>query len=155
MTGTPPLRRAGPEDAAAIADLVNRAYEKYVARIGRKPRPMTADYGAAVMAHEMWVAEEGGVIVAALELVPEADVLLIENIAVDPAHQGRGFGRTLLAFAEDEARRQGHAALRLYTNEKMTENIAIYTRLGYRETGRGARRGLNVVYMRKRLAADA
>lgn len=152
MTAVPPLRRAEPADAPAIAALVNRAYEKYVPRIGRKPRPMTADYDAAVTAHQMWVFEVGGVIVAALELIPEKEVLLIENIAVDPAQQGTGLGKLLLAFAEDEARRQGFAALRLYTNEKMTENIAIYARFGYRTTGRRTRRGFNVVFMRKELS---
>jgi len=148
---TAPPRRARPDDAPAIATLVNRAYEKYVARIGRKPRPMTADYDAAVLKHQVWVVENGGAVVAALELIPEKDVLLIENIAVDPAHQGEGLGRTLLAFAEAEAQRQGFPALRLYTNEKMTENITLYTRCGYRKTGRKVRRGFNVVFMRKRL----
>lgn len=146
-----PPRRARPEDAAAIAALVNRAYDKYVERIGRKPRPMTADYDRAVAAHQMWVIEDGGAIVAALELIPEKGVLLIENVAVDPARQGTGLGRTLLALAEAEARRQGFPALRLYTNEKMTENIALYTRHGYRKTGRRTRRGLDVVFMRKTL----
>ena len=149
---SPPPRRARPEDAQAIAALVNRAYEKYEERIGRKPRPMTADYDHAVAAHQMWVVEDGGAIVAALELIPEKGVLLIENIAVDPAHQGTGLGKLLLAFAEAEARRQGFATLRLYTNAKMTENIAIYTRFGYRKTGRKTRRGFSVVFMRKRLA---
>jgi ribosomal protein S18 acetylase RimI-like enzyme len=147
-----PPRRARPEDAPVIAALVNRAYDKYVERIGRKPRPMTADYDAAVASHQMWVMEDGGAVVAALELIPEKDVLLLENIAVDPAYQGTGLGKLLLAFAEDEARRQGYSAIRLYTNAKMTENIAIYTRLGYRKTGRKTRRGFNVVFMRKRLA---
>jgi len=149
-----PPRGARPEDASAIAALVNRAYEKYVARIGRKPRPMTADYDAAVASHQMWVVEDGGTVVAALELIPEKDVLLLENIAVDPARQGTGLGKRLLAFAEEEARRQGFAAIRLYTNEKMTENITIYTRFGYRKTGRKARRGFNVVCMRKRLGTS-
>jgi GNAT superfamily N-acetyltransferase len=146
-----PPRRARPGDAAAIAALVNRAYEKYVDRIGRKPRPMTADYDKAVAAHQMWVVEDAGAIAAALELIPEKDVPLIENIAVDLAHQGTGLGRTLLAFAEDEARRQGYAALRLYTNEKMTENIAIYAHCGYRKIGRRTRRDFTVVFMRKAL----
>jgi len=148
------MRRATAPDAPAIAALVNRAYEKYVPRIGRKLRPMTADYDAAVASHQMWVIEDGGVIVAALELIPEKDVLLIENVAVDPAQQGTGLGKLLLAFAEDEAQRQGYAALRLYTNAKMTENIALYTRYGYRTTTRGRRRGLDVVHMRKRLATS-
>jgi ribosomal protein S18 acetylase RimI-like enzyme len=147
-----PPRRARPDDAPTIAALVNRAYDKYVERIGRKPRPMTADYDAAVIAHQMWVVEDARAVVAALELIPEKGVLLIENIAVDPTHQGTGLGKLLLAFAEVEARRQGYETLRLYTNAKMTENIALYTRYGYRTTTRGTRRGLNVVYMRKALS---
>lgn len=148
----PQLRRATAQDAPAIADLVNRAYDKYVARIGRKPRPMTADYDAAVAKHDVWVLADGGVIAGVLEMIPERGVLLIENIAVDPAQQGTGLGKLLLAFAEEEARRQGFSVLRLYTNAKMTENIALYTRYGYRTTTRGRRRGLDVVYMRKKLA---
>jgi ribosomal protein S18 acetylase RimI-like enzyme len=150
-----PPRRARPGDAAAIAALVNRAYDKYVARIGRSPRPMTADYDKAVEKHQMWVVEDGGAVVAVLELIPEKGVLLIENVAVDPAHQGEGLGKTLLALAEAEARRQGFPTLRLYTNEKMTENIALYTRYGYRKTGRRTRRGLDVVFMRKNIEARA
>jgi ribosomal protein S18 acetylase RimI-like enzyme len=154
MSAAPPCRRAQPEDAAAIAALVNRAYAKYVLRIGRKPMPMLADYADAIRRHDVWVAESDGTIVAALVLIPEAETLLIENIAVDPAHQGGGLGRTLMTFAESEARRQGYASIRLYTNEKMTENIAIYGRLGYRETGRETLRGLHVVHMRKELGDD-
>jgi ribosomal protein S18 acetylase RimI-like enzyme len=155
MTGAPPLRRARPEDAAAIAGLVNRAYEKYLPRIGRPPAPMLADYPDVIRRHEVWAAEADGAIIAVLVLIPENDVLLIDNIAVDPARQAAGLGRRLMAFAESEAQRQGFAALRLYTNEKMTENIAFYTRLGYRETGRDVLRGLYVVHMRKDLSADA
>jgi N-acetylglutamate synthase-like GNAT family acetyltransferase len=148
-----PPRRARPEDAPAIAALVNRAYDKYIARIGRKPRPMTADYDKAVEKHQMWIVEDGGAVVAALELIPEKGVLLIENVAVDPAHQGEGLGKTLLALAEAEARRQRFPALRLYTNAKMTENIALYARCGYRKTGRRTRRDFNVVFMRKNIEA--
>jgi ribosomal protein S18 acetylase RimI-like enzyme len=59
-----------------------------------------------------------------------------------------------MTFAESEAQRLGYASIRLYTNEKMTENIAIYGRLGYRETGREVLRGLHVVHMRKQLGGD-
>jgi hypothetical protein len=54
-----------------------------------------------------------------------------------------------MAFAESEALRQGFSSLRLYTNEKMTENIAFYGRVGYRETGREILRERYVVHMRK------
>lgn len=150
MSG-PPLRRATAEDAPAIAALVDRAYEKYVPRIGRKPYPMTVDYADAIARHDVRVAERAGAIVAALVLIAEPDTLLIDNVAVDPAHQGHGLGRQLLQFAEEAARRQGFSAIRLYTNKKMKENIALYTRYGYVETRRETLRGLNVVHMRKML----
>jgi N-acetylglutamate synthase-like GNAT family acetyltransferase len=113
---------------------------------------MLADYADVVVRHDVWVCEADGAIAAVLVLIPEVGVLLIDNIAVDPALQARGHGRRLMACAEDEARRQGMSALRLYTNEKMTENIAFYTRLGYRETGREVLRERFVVHMRKDLA---
>jgi N-acetylglutamate synthase-like GNAT family acetyltransferase len=151
VTGAPPLRRARAEDAAAVAELVNRAYVKYVPRMGRPPVPMVEDYPDVIRRHQVWVVEEDGALAAVLVLIPEDDMLLIDNIAVEPSYQGSGLGRRLMAFAESEALRQGFSSLRLYTNEKMTENIAFYSRLGYRETGREILRERYVVHMRKHI----
>ena len=60
-------------------------------------------------------------------------------------------GRRLIEFAEAEARRQGYAALDLYTHEAMIENIGLYRALGYLETGRRVEHGYPRVYMRKPL----
>lgn len=130
------IRRATHDDVATIEQLVSCAYGKYVERIGRKPKPMTADCTLAVAQHQVWVVvvEEG--LGAVLELVPQADHLLIENVAVDPKRQGSGIGGALLRFAEGEATRQGLGEVRLYTNALFTENLAIYRKLGYRETHR-------------------
>ena len=54
-----------------------------------------------------------------------------------------------MAFAEDEARRQNFAQLRLYTNETMVENIRLYLSLGYQVTERVPYEGTDVVHMRK------
>ncbi len=148
----PGLRRARTEDAPAVTALVRRAYDKYVARIGREPKPMTADYRAAIAAHQLWVHEEAGTLIAVLELIPAADHMLIENVAVELSEQGRGIGRRLMAFAEVEARRQGLPEMRLYTNERFTENLALYARLGYRETHREPLMGSQIVFMQKGLA---
>jgi GNAT superfamily N-acetyltransferase len=130
------LRRATPSDAAAIRDLVLQAYGKYVERIGRRPKPMTADYTAADAEHQVWVAEFGDEVGAVLELIPHSDHLLIENIAVEPRRQGAGIGRALLDFAEAEAFRQHCNEVRLYTNALFTENLAIYRKRGYGDTHR-------------------
>ena len=43
------------------------------------------------------------------------------------------------------------AELRLYTNQLMTENLALYPALGYTETGRRAEDGFARVYFSKRI----
>jgi ribosomal protein S18 acetylase RimI-like enzyme len=85
-------------------------------------------------------------------LLPRPDHLLLDNIAVAPAHQGTGLGRRLLGFAEEEAARRGYSEIRLYTHRTMTENQHLYARVGYEETGRGTEAGYERVFMRKRLA---
>lgn len=64
------------------------------------------------------------------------------------------WGRGLLAFAEERARAVGLLpALRLYTNAAMTENLALYWRLGYEEADRGMDNGFERVFLVKRLVA--
>lgn len=87
-----------------------------------------------------------------LTLYPRNDHLYVENIAIDPRAQGRGLGRTLMEFAEREAARRGLSRMALVTHEAMTENQAIYARLGYTETERRAEDGYRRIYMEKRLA---
>ena len=104
-------------------------------RIGRRPSPMDQDYAERVREAQVFVWDDRGVR-GVLVLVAASDHLLIENVAVDPLAQGRGIGRGLLEHAEHEAAALGLDELRLYTNAAMTENIALYARLGYREDGR-------------------
>jgi GNAT superfamily N-acetyltransferase len=147
------LRKAEPQDVAAIRVVAAAAYEPYVARIGRPPAPLTADYAGAVGRGEVWVAVTDGVIAGLLVLIPAPDHLLLENIAVLPAAQGTGVGSRLLALAEDQSRALGLREIRLYTNAKMTENLAYYPRHGYVETHRGEGDGFSRVYFAKRLPA--
>jgi ribosomal protein S18 acetylase RimI-like enzyme len=75
--------------------------------------------------------------------------MLIDNVAVSPGAQGLGYGRKLLEFAERAALEAGYESIRLYTNESMTENIALYSRIGFVETNRAEEKGLRRVYMTK------
>jgi ribosomal protein S18 acetylase RimI-like enzyme len=145
------LRQAGPADAEAITACVKRAYARYDGRLPRPPKPVLADYAAVVRGGTTWVLDEAGECIGVLVLVPKADHLLVENVAVEPAYQGQGLGRRLLEFAEAEAVRRGLAELRLYTNALMTENIELYTRYGYVETERRNIDGRDTVFMRKQL----
>lgn len=151
---TPAIRirpaRAGEGDA--IRSLVRRAYAMYVARMDREPGPMLDDYAARIAEGAAHVLEIDGALAGAVVLLPLADGgLLLDNVAVDPEFQGRGLGRALVEFAEDEARRRGHRELRLYTHETMVENVAMYETLGYEETHRVTEKGYARIYMRKQV----
>jgi len=150
--GALPLRPATPEDADAIAALVQAAYAKWVPIIGRKPRPMEADYQHAVRENVFALLEEEGRLVALIELSPAADHLLIVNVAVSEAAQGRGIGSALLAHAEDEARKRGLPEMRLYTNALMAANRALYERRGYTTYLEEPFPGGTAIHMRKALA---
>ena len=145
------MRAARPEDDAAVGDLVRAAYSKYVGRMGKEPAPMLEDYAALIRAGEVWVLAEGGEVLGVLVMRPADDHLFVDNVAVAPGHQGRGLGRELVAFAEERAEREGLPEVRLYTNEKMHENLAVYARLGFEETERKIDGGYRRVFMRKRL----
>lgn len=151
------IRAAEPGDLEAIADIVERAYGVYIERIGVRPGPMDDDYGEQVRRGLVHVAadgrgnageEDGAGIVGLIVLIEGEGRLVIENVAVDPARQGEGIGRRLLEFAEETARRDGIGTVALYTHEKMTENIALYSRLGYVEDERRQVEAFSQVFAR-------
>jgi ribosomal protein S18 acetylase RimI-like enzyme len=150
------LRRATPADAAAVRELTRAAYAKWVPVIGREPRPMAADYDVVVRDHLVDLLHSGGELVGLIEMAPAADHLLIVNVAVAPACQGRGHGHALMSHAEEVARSLGLIELRLYANGHFAENIQLYGRLGYGVDREEMHPQFGAaVYMSKRLSASS
>lgn len=145
------FRRARESEATAIKALLGVAYSVYVPRMGRMPLTMQADFAAAIRDDLIWVLMEDDRLLAVLHLRSRSDCLFIEDVAVRGDRQRRGIGKTLLAFAEEEALRRGHHEIRLCTNETMVENITFYQSLGYREIRREPCQGTDIVFMQKPL----
>ncbi|RVM01811.1 GNAT family N-acetyltransferase [Sinorhizobium meliloti] len=146
------IRKAVIDDEAAVRECAESAYFRYVASIGRKPAPMVADFTSQIASGQVYVAIDGNDKVQGfIVFFPLADHMFLENVAVLPAASGRGIGKSLIKFCEAEARRLGLRAVHLYTNEKMTDNLSIYPRLGYAEVGRRAEDGFNRVFFEKHL----
>jgi GNAT superfamily N-acetyltransferase len=148
------LRRAGAADAAAVRDLTRAAYAKWCAVIGREPKPMTADYDRAVREHIVDLALADARLAGLIEMIPAADHLLVENVAVSPDYQGRGIGRFLMAHAEATAARLGLPLIRLYTNKLFAANIRFYESLGYRLDREEAFKGGTLTHMSKTLGRE-
>jgi ribosomal protein S18 acetylase RimI-like enzyme len=151
----PVIRRGTEDDAVRIAAIARSAYAKYVARIGREPAPMSADYVAEIAMRRVVVIETAGNISGYMIAWPESDAYFIDNIGIDPAHQGEGLGRRLIEHAAAEATRLHLKALRLYTNAKMSENLAMYVHLGFVETHRAIENGFYRVHMRRNLCGPS
>jgi ribosomal protein S18 acetylase RimI-like enzyme len=117
------LRRAGALDTEAIRSLTRAAYAKWVPLIGREPKPMGADYEAAVLKHRFDLLYVGDVLAALIETADQGDRLLIVNVAVAPDFQGQGLGTRLMAHAEVIAGSLCLRRLWLYTNQRFVENI--------------------------------
>lgn len=131
------FRRATPADAATVRDITHAAYTKWIAVIGRKPKPMTADYDKAVVINVIDLLEEDGRPIALIEMIPELSFepapLLIENIAVMPERHGEGIGSGLLERAQVVARSLGVNEMRLYFHEKFVANQLFYAHRGFVE----------------------
>lgn len=145
------IRPARAGDLPRVRDCVRRAYTGYIDRIGREPAPMNADFAAEI--------EDGSVIVALLDtslvgcatFLADNGTMHLRNVAVCPEYAGRGIGRCLIRHVEQAALRHGHETVGLYTNQAMTENLAMYPRLGYVEVDRREEDGFQRVYFRKTL----
>jgi len=141
------IRPALPSEVDAVRGLVRDAYTRWVARFGREPSPMQGDYARLIADGQAWVLEVEGEIVGLVVLEDQPEALQMPNIAVASAAQGKGYGRRLIAFAEEEAKRRGYGEIRLYVNALMVENVALYQHLGFNEIGRIHGKDFDRVYL--------
>lgn len=149
------FRRARIDDGALLREITRIAYAKWVAPLGREPRPMLADHDAAVRAHLVEFVEMDGRTVAAVELVARDAHMLIENIAVRPEVQGLGLGNRILERAEQIACELKIPSIRLYTHSRMAENVEWYLRHGYAIESEEPFANGNLVHFAKRLSIQS
>ena len=159
------IKPAATKDIPVIQAMTHSAYEKYIPRIGKPPAPMKADWPTLLQTHQVSVLiarsshettpgqPDDGKVVGAIVLGVEqdSDSIKVNNLVVDQAFQGKGYGKVLMKFAEDEATERGRGALTLFTNVLMWENLELYPKLGFVEVDRREEDGYDRVYYRKEL----
>ena len=145
------LRPAETDDLDFVQACARSAYGLYVERIGKEPAPMVADFASALAQGQLEILQVDEKPIGFLVSYSLQDHLFVENVAIDPQHQGNGYGGAVFALLEVQAKARGLAAIELYTNEKLAENLAFYPRLGFNEIDRRTEAGFNRVYFRKNL----
>jgi len=145
-------RIARQDDLKRIKECVDSAYKHYETRMGTKPGPMLTEYEKAIENNITYVIEEDKIgIIGVLILITSKTTCLLENIAIQPSVQGKGYGKVLLQLAEQTAEELGYEYIELYTNEMMHENIILYKKINYQIFKYVQENGYNRVYMRKLL----
>lgn len=117
----------------------------------RDKYPTSETARLALEAGTLYVGEEGGVLWGVVilngEQLPEYAAIpwaiaaepervgVIHTLCIPPAQAGRGLARQMVAFCEEESRRQGKAVIRLDTWEGNRPANHLYPALGYRFAG--------------------
>ena len=142
------FRRAVAEDHEIIIAIAQKAYEKYIERIGKEPAPMRP-----VIQKEdvVFVWEDNKQVIAFAILVKINDQIILDSIAVDPPHQKKGIGNDFIKFIEKYLMEQKVNKYQLYTNEMMFENIDWYQKKGFKIFKKVTEKGYNRIYFEKEL----
>lgn len=85
-------------------------------------------------AHAFLKALSEGKIVGSVRGRCESDTCFISRLIVHPDHQNKGIGKKLMLAIENKF--NGARRYELFTGHKSEKNLALYTRLGYREFAR-------------------
>ncbi|WP_092506546.1 GNAT family N-acetyltransferase [Agrococcus jejuensis] len=112
---------------------------------------MRADAAELAASGDVTLAWRGDALVGMIVMRMQADAVHVGTVAVAPSEQGSGLGSRLLALAEQRAVDAGTPVVRLFTNARMTENLAYYPRRGYVDTHRATDDGFDRVFFEKRL----
>ena len=146
----PHIRDANEADLLRIVDLLTQL--SLDAPHERLENPLPASYVTAfeeIVADQrqrLLVIEAQGRIVgsAVLIIVPNLShqgrpSAIIENIVVDTAWRGAGYGEMLVRYAMEEARKGGCYKLSLTSNKRRPQAHRFYERLGFQATHEGYR----------------
>ena len=131
------IRRAAAEDADALSDLAHRAkaHWGYPAQWMRKWDAQLTILPGYLEMHDVWVADEAGVVIGMCALEDQRNRWHLEHVWVEPARHGQGIGRALVLHALDEARRRHGGVVELLSDPFA---CGFYERLGARKTGQVA-----------------
>lgn len=122
------FRAMTPADLEAVADLTRRADP-----FGWTLRNFSDAHASGNTLTVLTVDGVTSGIAAVMHVLDESELL---EIAVQPAMQGRGYGKELLAQAIALARRNGAVRMFLEVRESNARARKMYTSFGFEETGR-------------------
>lgn len=138
------LREATDADVPTVVRLIHAAFEEYRGTLDPPSgaHQETEDSVRRKMSSAAVVmAFAAGVPSGCLFYERAADHLSFSRLAVPPSHRGRGIGRALIAYVEQQEQALNRRCVRLGVRIALTRLRAYYERLGYRVVEHGAHDG--------------
>ncbi len=145
------IRNATQQDIPALQALIQTAITTMQAQgIAQWDSlyPGRTEIEADLAQETLFVLEEGNRVVGCITLDDdqpqeyqainwsiEGTAAVVHRLCVHPDHQGKGYARPLMAFAEHTAREQGFASIRLDAFSGNPAACGLYPKLGYRQLG--------------------
>lgn len=146
------IRKATTRDIDAILD-ITRACAKHM--ISQNILQWNAHYPSRdafendVDRQELYVLEIDNTIVSCIVistlmdneyipihwLTPNSNNMYIHRLAVQPDHQGQGFAKQMMTYAEDYSKKNNYRSVRLDTFSQNKKNQNMYKSRGYKKLG--------------------
>jgi len=127
------IRVATSADRPRLIRLINSAFSIETFLEGTR----TDDERLAAMMEKgsvLMAEDSSGCLLASVYLERRGERGYLGMLAVDPAHQGKGFARRMVQAAEDQFRAQGCRALEIVVLNLRPDLLPIYRRFGFVET---------------------
>jgi GNAT superfamily N-acetyltransferase len=127
------IRRASPEEADTLTALARRSKAAwgYDAEFMDRVSDAMTLTAADIDAHEVWVLEDEAGVVGFIRVIL-SDQAELEDMWVEPAGMGAGYGRRLFEHAVGVARAAGASALELDADPNA---VGFYERMGVARIG--------------------
>ena len=136
------IRRARPEDAAAIASVLHESFVEFrslYTEAGFAATVLNAERVLERM-HEgpVWIALHNGAVFGTVAALIKGSSVYIRGMAVLPSARGMGAGTALLREAEKWAAGQGYSRVFLSTTPFLISAIRLYEKFGFRRRPHGS-----------------
>ncbi|MDQ3929003.1 MAG: GNAT family N-acetyltransferase [Chloroflexota bacterium] len=135
------IRRATPDDAPTIAELLHTSFVEHKASYTEEAFAATTPTADRIQKRmnegPVWVAVHHATIVGTVSAVPKGEALYVRGMAVLPTARGQRIGELLLEQVEGFARAHGYKRLFLSTTPFLDRAIRLYERCGFRRSDEG------------------
>lgn len=143
------IRQAQKSDLESISDLITRTVTTGESVSGWDSNYPTIDiFIRDIDSGHLYLYENNNKISGIIAIIPGPDAdykdiiweasgkaLILHRLCVDPSYRKQGIASGLMQYAETFARREKYKSLQLDTRECNSTAIALYKKLGYKQTG--------------------